>query len=134
MILEAVPTGGVREPSEPEGTQSAGGQTFFRYSPRKESRGFRIAVPATPPEHLLLDVEASVESDVVFMSAVDLEVSVEAENAYVALAELIESIQEWLEYLREDSPRLTEELEHQRQYVALLDFEPITWFRQLLTP
>ncbi len=133
MSSATVPTGGLRELSRPADTQSDGETLSVRYRPREVPRAFSIPLPATPPDDLLLDVEAAVEGRTVFMNARELGVSVEADGAYAALAVLIESIGEWLEYLREENPRLAPELEQQRRYVELLDYEPVTWFRRLVT-
>jgi hypothetical protein len=84
-----------------------------------------------PPESLLLTVEVVSENGAYFLRAVEVDVSIEEDDVQEAFRTLLDTVKDWLEFL-ESEPRLTSDLEPQRQYTKLLRYEPYTWFGQLL--
>jgi hypothetical protein len=46
--------------------------------------------------------------------------------------ELLAATRSWLEYLRDEGPALSAELEPQTRFVVLLDYHSGTWFKRLL--
>jgi hypothetical protein len=126
------PTGGVAVADRPAVAQIDGAQELpIRYHTVPPAQSFGVPVPARPPADLLLEVEVSNEDGVVIMSAVELDVTVEADNPAESFSQLREAIREWLEYLRDEAPGLAPELEEQRRFAELLNYEPGTWFGTL---
>lgn len=123
--------GGIREWREPWATPSDHVQ---HPKPRyvvgeRPGRVFNVFVAKSPPDELLLSVEIVQENNVFYMRAIEVDVSVEEEHPGDVLRSLRNSVKDWLEYLAEENPILAPDMESQRRYVALLDFDPLTWFR-----
>lgn len=91
---------------------------------------FKVRVPwLRVPSELLLSVEAASENGAFYMRAIEVDVAVEGETPLEALLDLLAAVRGWLEYLREEMPKLAPDLEPQRRYVALLNYEPSGWIR-----
>jgi hypothetical protein len=128
----ATPAGGVAQAPRPAATLREGVELVFRYVVEDRDPTFAVPVPAGPASDVQLDVEVRVEDGVVFLNALDLDVAVEGEGYPDAVLNLLDATRNWLEYLREESPSLSDELESQQRFVALLDYDPATWFKRLL--
>jgi len=123
------PAGGVERASRPETTPLDGSRVRVRYDVAVAGHVFGVPVPARPPAELLLDVEVKVEAGIVCLTALDLDVAVEGRSYPEAFIELISAVEDWLEYLRDETPKLTSEIEAQPRYVGLLGYAPGTWFK-----
>ena len=130
MSLETIPTEGVRDFPPPESTSPEVGVSV-RYNLQRPRRIFNVTVPKSPPERLLLNVEAEVEEGAVFVRAIEVDVAVEGDTPEQALQSLVRNITGWLEYLQEEQPALASDLEPQRRYVGLLRYHPLTWFKSI---
>ncbi len=131
MELRLDSVGGVREWSEPSGAPFDHGERHSVSYELRERPGvtYSVIAPKAPPRDLLLSVEIAQENGVFYMRASEVDVSVEGDGPTEALRDLGESVRDWLEYLQEEEPALAPDLEGQRRYIALLDFDPLTWFR-----
>jgi hypothetical protein len=132
MSPETIPAGGIRETSEPRATPGEEGELSVSYEQVPAARSFSVPISPAPPENLLLDIEMSIENGVYFLRAVEVDVVVEEEEPRDAFHSLTEAIRDWLEYLEEEQPALTPDLEKQRPYTRLLHYDSDTWFRHLL--
>lgn len=100
-----------------------------RYEVLPTVEAFKVRVPLGVPSELLLSVEAASENGAFYMRAIEVDVAVEGETPLEALLDLLAAVRGWLEYLREEMPKLAPDLEPQRRYVALLDYESSGWIR-----
>ncbi len=123
------PAGGIRKFPAP--TSAPTQQFSVHYNLEQQHRTFNVAVPKSPPEELLLNVEAAVENGAVFMRAIEVDVAVEGETHQEAVQSLARTIMGWLEFLREEEPELAPDLEPQRGYIELLRYHPLTWFKSI---
>lgn len=131
MELRLDSVGGVREWSEPSTTPFDHGEHYpvsYELSGRP-GLTYNVVALKAPPRELLLSVEIAEENGAFYMRASEVDVSVEGDSPTEALQDLSESVRDWLEYLQEENPALVSTLESQQRYVALLDFNPLTWFR-----
>jgi hypothetical protein len=129
MSPETITTGGLRETSEPRTTPGEDGEFAVNYEPLSAARRFTVPISPAPPESYLLRVEGSFENGVYFLRAVEVDVAVEEEKLPDALRSLTDAVRDWLEYLAEERPALTPDLEEQRRYTRLLHYDSDTWFR-----
>jgi len=129
-MSETITIDGLSEVPEPRGTQrDEGAVPLVRYRTPASAGTFRVGAPRRPPHNLRLTVEAALENGAFFMRAIEVDVAVEGDTILDALHSLIATTKGWLEYLQEESPELASDLEGQRRYVALLDYQPPTWFK-----
>ena len=131
MSLNAIPAGGVREFPAPEATPYGEQRFSVRYKMSRTRGTYSVPVPKSPPDHLLLSVETEIENGAVFMRAVEVDVAVEGDAPEDTLMVLIDTIEGWLRFLRDEEPTLAPELEPQRRYVELLRYHPVTWFKPI---
>ncbi len=131
MELRLDPVGGIREWQEPSTTPFGHGEYHpIRYElGERTGRTFKVTARKSPPSELVLSVEIAQENGAFYMRATQVDVSVEDDNPAEVLRDLAESVKDWLEYLRDEELTLVSGLEGQRRYVALLEFDPSTWFR-----
>ena len=129
MSPETISPGGLRETSEPRATPGEGGDFSVNYEPLSGDRRFTVPISPAPPESYLLQVEGTFENGVYFLRAVEVDVAVEEEKLPDALRSLTDAVRDWLEYLAEERPALTPDLERQRRYTRLLRYDSDTWFR-----
>lgn len=131
MSPSYIPAGGIAERAAPETTPFGGSRIRYRYLSEPAAGVFLIRVPIRPPADVLLDVVMSEENGTVAMNAVDLDVAVEEKDHASAVLQLMDAVQDWLEYLRDEAPELAPELVSQRRFVELLEYDRGTWFKAL---
>jgi hypothetical protein len=95
----------------------------------REVRGYSIPVPPPAPVSVRFDVEIGREAGGYWASAPELDLTAEGVEAGEAFLNLIHAIRDWLGYIQEERPPLSEELAAQARYVALLDAPLYSWFR-----
>ena len=55
----------------------------------------------------------------------------EGDDHVKALLHLMDAVEDWLEYLRDEAPALTPELLPQQRFIELLENDRGTWFKAL---
>jgi hypothetical protein len=130
MSSDFTPAGGVAELTAPESTPFEGSPRL-RYVVDPVGQSFSLPIPARPPTDILLDVVARQEDGIVAMTAVDLDISVEGEHPAAALLLLLDAVEEWLKYVRDEAPELSPALAPHRPFAELLNYDRLTWFKSL---
>src|SRR5437879_322588 len=95
--------------------------TRLRFDDEAAARLTRYSVQFAVPvaRELRVALELGKEDEGFWASAPSLGMTAEGADLGEALTNLVSAIREWLLYLREESPRLGEDLAGQERYVAL---------------
>lgn len=112
----------------------------IRYSSTEQGKTVRYAgspfryvvqVPAPAPAEIQVHLELGAEDNGVWAHIPELDVSAEGAHAAEALGNVVSAARDWLRYIQEEGPQLSDELSSQAQYVALLDAPEFSWFRSV---
>ncbi len=98
---------------------------------REEIRSFRVDLPAPAPPELRVNAHFGIEETGAWASVPELDISAEGEDLGDALRNLISTTRDWLSYLREEQPELSEALRAQERYVPLHDAPEFSWFKSI---
>ena len=111
--------------AEPIGTD----RVRIRYAEPEVER-YRIRLPAPAPREVRVSLEFGKEEGGVWAHIDELDVSAEGEDLRTAFRNVIAATNDWLSYIRDESPDLAPDLAAQERYVALLDAPVFSWFRE----
>ena len=109
-------------PAEP--TQPGG----YRYVRGEELISYRVSFRPVAPARLRVHLELFQEDEGVWARIPELDVSAEGADVKEAFMNVLAAAREWLSYIREEEPSLSDDLLAQARYAALLDSPSFSWF------
>jgi hypothetical protein len=105
-------------------------QVRIRYAAEPEVERYRIRLPAPAPREARVSLEFGKEASGIWAHIDELDVSAEGEDLRAAFSNVIAAANDWLSYIRDESPDLAPDLAAQERYVVLLDAPVFSWFRE----